>query len=343
MARHVLAYTKPGDVVFDPFCGRGTTVFQSLLLDRMSFGTDVNLVAACIAGAKADPPDMIAVLQRIGELELLFQRQRKRVTAPNAFFEHCFHASTLQQVLYLRNELRWRRKRVDRFVAAMMLGALHGESHKSARYLSNRMPRTISTKPEYSVRWWRERNLLPPERDAFAVLRELALFRFRADPARLTGSVKLGDARQAAKLFPRMKGRVRLVVTSPPYIDVTDYAEDQWLRLWFLGGEPVPRTGRNSDDRHTQRNEYWAFLRESWRGVTELLEQRATVVVRIGGRLPLADIQVGLVESLRGGLPSRRIRLRSAPITTAVNGRQTNNFRPGAGPSVEHDFVFSIS
>jgi hypothetical protein len=30
-------------------------------------------------------------------------------------------------------------------------------------------------------------------------------------------------------------GEVALVVTSPPFLDVVDYATDNWLRCWFLG------------------------------------------------------------------------------------------------------------
>ena len=30
-------------------------------------------------------------------------------------------------------------------------------------------------------------------------------------------------------------GSVSLVVTSPPFLDVVDYAGDNWLRCWFLG------------------------------------------------------------------------------------------------------------
>jgi DNA methylase len=341
--RHVLALTEPGDVIFDPFCGRGTTVFQSLMMGRRSFGTDVNHVAACIAGAKSDPPTLIQILQKIEVLETCFNRLKSRKEAPNAFFEHCFHRTTLQQVLFLREELNWRSSRVDRFIAAMMLGALHGESHKSARYLSNRMPRTISTKPEYSIRWWVERHLEPPERNAFAILRELARFRYRVEPARLVGSIKLGDARRAARLFPKMKQSVRLIVTSPPYLDVTDYAEDQWLRLWFLGGEPIPRTGRNSDDRLTNKDEYWTFLERAWVGVAPLLSSKSHIVVRIGGRLPVEELSAGLTQALRRAMGDRRIRQRNSPVTTDIKGRQTNNFRPGARPSVEHDFVFSIA
>ena len=32
---------------------------------------------------------------------------------------------------------------------------------------------------------------------------------------------------------------VSLVVTSPPFLDVVDYAGDNWLRCWFLGVDPA--------------------------------------------------------------------------------------------------------
>lgn len=340
--RHVLAHTKPGEVVFDPFCGRGTTVFQSLLMNRPSAGVDINPVAACIAGAKSEPPTLIATLQRIDDLERGFSRRRAKRPPATEFFAFCFHEKTLQQVLFLRDALGWRTNKVDRFIAAVTLGVLHGESHKSERYLSNRMPRTISTKPDYSVRWWKERGLEPPERDAFVVLRDLAKFRYRVEPAPLSGAIKLGDARKAAKLFPKINGQVRLVVTSPPYLDVTDYAEDQWLRLWFLGGSASPIARLYPDDRLTNKDAYWAFLQAVWSGVAPLLSPKSRVVIRIGGRLTRDELAGGLKDTLKAALVDRKVTLRSEPTTSDVKGRQTNNFRPGVGPSVEHDFVFAV-
>jgi hypothetical protein len=32
---------------------------------------------------------------------------------------------------------------------------------------------------------------------------------------------------------------VALVATSPPFLDVVDYAGDNWLRCWFLGVDPA--------------------------------------------------------------------------------------------------------
>lgn len=338
--RHVLAHTKAGELVFDPFSGRGTTVFQSLLLNREAAGTDINPVAACISGAKADAPDLLSVLERIGHLE-------KNYRAPDVgqmphFFSKCFHAATLPQVLYLRSGLRWSVDKVDRFIAAMALGALHGESHRSKNYFSNRMPRTISTKPEYSVRWWDAKGLLAPDRDVFLILRDLAKFRLDRDLPASRGSVILADARRASQVHPSLNGQVKLVVTSPPYVDMTDYAEDQWLRLWFLGGSDHPRPRSYADDRHTQKQAYWTFLTEVWSGLSDLLADRAVIVVRIGGKLELDEIAEGLIESIRAGMPTAKVSLQSDVSTSDLKKRQVNAFRPGTKAGVEHDFIFDV-
>ena len=34
-------------------------------------------------------------------------------------------------------------------------------------------------------------------------------------------------------------GSVDLIVTSPPFLDVVDYAGDNWLRCWFAGHRPA--------------------------------------------------------------------------------------------------------
>ena len=339
--RHVMAYTSPNDLVYDPFSGRGTTVFQSLLMGRKAAGSDINPVAVCISGAKANPPNLLDVLSRISRLESSMAGFYHE--PPSSFFEACFSERTLQQVLFLRSMLDWRKSQVDRFIAAMTLGSLHGESHKSAMYLSNRMPRTISTKPDYSVRWWAERGLVAPHRDAFAVLRSLAKFRLQDDGLSDFGNIRLGDARHVHDQHAAFKGMVKLVVTSPPYLDMTDYAEDQWLRLWFLGGDPQPRARLHKDDRHTNAESYWQFLKEVWASLGQLLMPQATIVIRIGGALSKESLAANLEESITSALVGRQITLQGEASTTVIRKRQTNNFRPGTKGGVEHDFIFSVA
>lgn len=345
--RQVRAFTGVGDATFDPFCGRGTTVFQSLLMNRASGGTDVNSVAACIAGAKADPPELSEVVMRIMLLEDQFNTKAEVESARlGEFFNACFHPETLTQVLYLRENLRWTECRTDRFIAAMALGALHGESHRSSLYFSNRMPRTISTKPDYSVRWWRKHSCVAPKRDTFSILRQLARFRYRVEPAPLRGNVHQADARVAHSAFPEFAGKVRLVVTSPPYLDTTDYSEDQWLRLWFLGGLPHPVLRQGKDDRITQADAYWQFITEAWQGLKPLLASDATIVIRIGGKgLTKSDLFNGLTKTLSAAMGEKGIQALDNGTTTAIKPRETTVFRANSkSPSrVEHDFTFRVN
>jgi hypothetical protein len=245
VAAQVDAFTKRGDFVFDPFCGRGTTVLQSLLMERNAGGTDVNPVAYCISASKAKVPSLGSVLARIDWLAHRFQEEntgdlnRERKSLP-LFFKHAFRARTLLPILFLRRVLDWRKNEVDRFIATLTLGALHGEMDKSSSYLSNQMPRTISTKPNYSILYWRRHGLKPPARDVFAILRTKAIYRLETEIPRKNGSIAMADAREAADNFPHLERRVKAVITSPPYLNVTNYEEDQWLRLWLLGYSAKP-------------------------------------------------------------------------------------------------------
>jgi len=343
VAAQLEAFTERDDLVFDPFCGRGTTVFESLRQGRRAAGTDINSVAACVAGAKAAAPNLAAVLHRINELEDSYGSTKPEAKAPTAFFAKCYEPRTLAEILFLRKRLQWRHDPVDCFVAAVTLGILHGESHRSPFALSNRMPRTISTKPAYSMRWWEERDLTPPRRRVFDCLRGAAMFRFREAPAERPGIVRQGDARSAASLFPELAGQVRLVVTSPPYLDTTDFAEDQWLRLWFLGGEARPRQRTNRDDRIRKKPDYWTFLREAWEGVVPLLAEEATLVVRIGGaRFTKEELFTGLTEGLRRTSLGSVEALHQGVTSSAPNHTDALRTQPDDRHD-EHDFVYRVS
>ena len=344
VARHLMTFTRPGDLVLDPFCGRGTTILESLLHKRRVIGTDVNWVAACIAGAKASVPELEATLSRLDELAQACETAT--IPLPTAeFFSACFHEETLRELSFLRTHLEWRNDDRDRFIAAVILGALHGESHRSPNYLSNRMPRTISTKPEYSVRWWKERNLLPERRETFSVARSLIKYRMSVEAPRGDAEVRMDDARNCGCIFRQHEGKVGLIVTSPPYLDTTDYSEDQWLRIWFLGGAEMPVRRSSKDDRYRNTQSYWQFLAEVWKGCAPLLASRSTIAIRIGGRkLSVDELREGLSATLNEGLPGVAVQLLAAPASSEIRKGQVNSFRPGMiEKNKEHDFVFRLA
>jgi hypothetical protein len=325
-------------------------LLQGLLLGRKAVATDINPVAYCISAAKADVPALSDVMRQITLLrnryvnagERSYERERSLLPP---FFRRAFYHSTLSELLFLRSALNWRESRVHRFIAALVLGSLHGEMDKSSSYFSNQMPRTISTKPDYSVEYWDEHGLWPKKRDVFDLLRKRAKFRLREeDVPGLPGEVALGDARASADLFPGSRRKVKLVLTSPPYLNVTNYEEDQWLRLWFLGNEPCPTYNTISkDDRHLDPVKYWGFLREVWQGIEPLLSKGATLVCRIGAKdLKRDEVTDGLTESLREVFS--RLRRKRPPVVSRIRNRQTEYFRPGSrGCLYEMDFAFSVT
>lgn len=344
----VREFTHVDDYVFDPFSGRGTTVLQSLLMGRRGIGMDVNPVAYCVSGAKAEVPALEDVLREIDSLQSRYlncevhQLAEERRGLP-PFFGRAFHHTTLEQLLFLRSSLNWRRNQVQRFVAAIILGILHGEMDRSIRYLSNQMPRTISPKPSYSLRYWRQRNLWPKKKDVFERLRSETGFRLSGEVPSMRGVVRLGNARKAGQSLGQLAGMISCVITSPPYFDVTDCAEDQWLRLWFLGNDPKPTYGSISpDDRYESKERYWQFLTEVWAGIGDLLRPGSIVVCRLGGRgMTEPEITSGLTQSVSRALPNAA--LVRAPVRTELRNRQTNAFRPGSqGCRFEIDYTFSV-
>jgi hypothetical protein len=277
--------TKPADLVLDPFSGRGTTALTALLCGRKAISSDVNDVAVCLTKAKTTPPSLGRLKTRITQLKNQFKAKQWISKAQDAdeFFRYAYAPATLAQLLYLRENIDWKKSRVDNMIAALVLGSLHGETN-SSRYLSNQMPRTISTKPRYSVAFWRDRKLVAPERDTFKILGEMAAFRYVSPLPSGSSIVLHTDMRNLPRVIDTPKTeRIRCAVTSPPYMDVTSFEEDQWLRLWFLGGLSYPKKGSMSrDDRHGTADHYWSFIGDMWRSLGAIMAERSHVVVRIG-------------------------------------------------------------
>ena len=66
----IARYTRPGDVVLDPFSGRGTTPLQACAEGRVGVGNDLNPFAHILTAAKVDPPTKADIKTRVASLRL---------------------------------------------------------------------------------------------------------------------------------------------------------------------------------------------------------------------------------------------------------------------------------
>ncbi len=344
---NILAYTRTRELVMDPFSGRGTTLLEALLNDRDAIACDVNPVAYCVSAAKAATPSLSQVVRELRRLQTDFifgsPRIERELHKLPQFFARAFHSDSLRALLFLRSALEWRQLPTHRFIAALVLGHLHGESDRSRNYLSNQMPHTISTKPEYSLRYWRKHRLEAPYRDVFELLVDRARYRLADGSPSRRGKVAMCDARRVSKKFAALEGKVAAVITSPPYLDVTNFEEDQWLRLWFLGGPPLPSYRRVShDDRHRSHARYWSFLTEVWKGIRPLLKRSGILVCRIGARrIDREELEDRLYGSVLEVWP--RAGLIAHPMATSIKNRQSQILHPdSSGCREEIDMVFEL-
>lgn len=83
----ILAFSNPGDTVFDPFMGGGTTLVEASVMGRKGVGTDINPLALFVARVKTTPLSE----KEIGEIEHWGQdlvcdlKLRNRVARPTAW------------------------------------------------------------------------------------------------------------------------------------------------------------------------------------------------------------------------------------------------------------------
>lgn len=282
----VASFTQPGDVVIDPFAGRGTAIFSAAHQGRVGLGVEINPVGWTFAMAKlypAAPGSVEARLTGIAESAWTYKSQSESLPT---FFHHCFSAPVRSFLLAAREQLDWRVNHVDRTAMAMLLVYLHGKRDAA---FSNQMRQTKSMAPDYAIRWWQERDLRPPDVDPLSFLQKRIKWRYaKGIPEIAPSDVILGNSEVV--LRDLQAGRcqaspARLLFTSPPYYRVTNYHYDQWLRLWLLGAPPTARRVPGSADvrgKFENAVRYRKLLKNVFEGVSPLLADRSVIYVRTG-------------------------------------------------------------
>jgi hypothetical protein len=228
--------TRPGDRVYDPFMGRGTTPLEAALLGRVPLGNDVNPLSIVMTRPRLAPPFIQQVESRLREIRL-----DDPADTPDELLAF-YHPETLRGISSLKKYLQERRAAldpIDEWIALVALNRLTG--HSNGFFSVYTLPPNQAVAPKSQRKINERRNQVPPRRDVAHIIlkksRQLlrdvtapareVLARVSADTLLLTGPA------EATPGIPA--NSVDLVVTSPPFLNVVQYATDNWLRCWFLG------------------------------------------------------------------------------------------------------------
>ncbi|HXV09579.1 MAG TPA: DNA methyltransferase [Burkholderiales bacterium] len=226
------------DVVYDPFSGRGTTAVEAALLGRRVIANDVNPLSAILTRPRLEVPDLTDIQVRLRSLRI------RASAGADIDLSMFYNRRTESEIVTLRDYLRRRREAreedaVDRWIRMVATNRLTG--HSPGFFSVYTLPPNQAVAPDDQLRINRKLGQKPPYRDTRAlILRKSVQLQGQlsaSDRERLRSAASraiflCADA-AATRALPA--SGVQLTVTSPPFLDVVQYARDNWLRCWFNG------------------------------------------------------------------------------------------------------------
>lgn len=231
-------FTRPGDTVYDPFAGRGTTAIEAGLLGRRVISNDVNPLSKILTFPRFFAPDIDRLAGRLSEIPI---HKTARADIDLSVF---YHPDTEAEIVSLREYLRKRQENeeedaLDAWIRMVATNRLSG--HSPGFFSVYTLPPNQAVSPAQQRKINAKRNQTPGYRDT----RKLILKKSRQLLSNLSaaqiGALKRAgesaiflceDARCTSQI---PDGAVQLTVTSPPFLNVVQYAADNWLRCWFNG------------------------------------------------------------------------------------------------------------
>ena len=101
-------YTAPGEIVYDPFMGRGTTPVEAALRGRVPYGNDINPLSRALTEPRLDPPSLAEIVDR---LERIPFRRFGKSGVEHEELRTFYHPRTLARIEGLRRWLAGRESR----------------------------------------------------------------------------------------------------------------------------------------------------------------------------------------------------------------------------------------
>jgi hypothetical protein len=229
-------FTELGGTVYDPFMGRGTTLVEASLHGRNVWGNDINPLSRMLVEPRLNPPHLCQVVERLREIDLT------RSSETPADLLVFYHPDTLAQIAALRDYLLRRQADeqldpVDRWIRMVAMNRLTGHSRGFFSVYTLPPNQAVSVASQQRIN--ERRKQVPPKRNVI----ELIVRKSKSLLTDIKSSAPSGKCLgllncSADATYEIPEGSVDLTVTSPPFLDIVNYSEDNWLRCWFAGIDP---------------------------------------------------------------------------------------------------------
>jgi len=229
-------FTSENDIIYDPFGGRGTTAIEAALMGRRVISNDANPLSQVLIRPRLCPPSLTEVEQRLNAI-----RYRKNLKA-DIDLSMFYDSETESEIVSLKRYLRDKKENedediVDRWIRMVATNRLTG--HSPGFFSVYTFPPNQAVSPDSQKKINERRKQKPEYRDTKALI----LRKSRSLLSKVTTEQRANLQRvyKYAQLLTEdaqstraiQANSVQLTVTSPPFLDIVEYAGDNWLRCWF--------------------------------------------------------------------------------------------------------------
>ena len=322
--------TRPDDIVYDPFMGRGTTLVEAALMGRRPCGCDVNPLSAVLCEPRLRPPSLADVQRALAEVD--FSDADEMPEELLVFY----HQETLRQISALRRHLLEHERSgassaVQRWIRMVAVNRLTG--HSTGFFSVYTLPPNQAVSPRAQAKINSRLNQRPQRRDVPGIIlsKSRALLRDVTPElrARLEGLAETARilAGSSASTPAIEDDSIALAVTSPPFLDVVDYKSDNWLRCWFSGidAAAVPVTLAK------QLDAWKAFVTRTLTELRRILRPNGHVAFEVGevrgGAVRLEELVVP--AGIAAGLEPVLVLVNAQEFTKTANCWGVTNNRKG--------------
>ena len=230
--------TLPGDTVYDPFSGRGTTVIEAAMLGRKVIANDINPLSSILSYPRLAVPEEDDILFRLNSINYFADK------AADIDLSMFYHPETESELVSLKDYLATRKDSgseddIDKWIRMVATNRLTGHSSGFFSVYSLPPNQAVSQKSQLKIN--EKRCQIPEYRNT----RSLIMRKSKQLLKRISETEKanLRQATKSATFFEEDAGStfgiedcsVSLTVTSPPFLDIVQYSKDNWLRCWFNG------------------------------------------------------------------------------------------------------------
>lgn len=228
--------TNKSDIVYDPFSGRGTTILEAGRLARNVIQNDINPLSRILIYPRFFIPTLHAIAERLNSITI---NERYDSDIDLSMF---YHQQTLDEIIAIKEYMIEREEtetldNLDSWIRMVATNRLTG--HSPGFFSVYTLPPNQAVSPESQIKINQKRNQVPPYRDTKKIIIRKTKSLLKNVTSQDTTNLKQAGMNalflnHEASYTPEIANEtVQLTVTSPPFLNIVQYAKDNWLRCWF--------------------------------------------------------------------------------------------------------------